>query len=256
MDSAKQAAAIKCQRCRVAMKPDSMFCSNCGAAKAEQAAGDHSKVYVASIIALCIALAAILILFGVRSAASDQTVSAVYITPSPTPDGPSTIDAPVAKPATPPLFLLPTTQTVELSNEVHYLRMKTQMLGATTGGGPFEMRGIGDEPIIGFRVTTARWDGKSIVRTLLPVYGSDNSVVTQSMIVGRPGYAVGGVIVDGDDHVTAMQIVFMKILSHGLSLKNAYTSDWIGDPTGDPTHLLGGHGQFVIGIYGRKRDEC
>jgi hypothetical protein len=130
--------------------------------------------------------------------------------------------------------------------------MKTQMLGATTGGGPYEMRGRDNEPIIGFRVSTAKWGGKSIIRNLQPIYPSDNSIVTPSMVVAREGYAVGAINVDGDDHVTAMQIIFMRIQARGLSVKDSYESDWIGQPTGDPTNLLGGHGHFVIGIYGRK----
>jgi hypothetical protein len=179
-------------------------------------------------------------------------MTAVYINPPPAPAPPVPVDLPIEKPAFRPPRIAPTTQIVQLPKETHYMRLKTQMLGATTGGGPYQVLGSTNEPVIGFRVTTADWGGKSIVRNLQPVYPSDNSVVTRSMVVARPGYAVGGVIVDGDDHVTAMRVVFMRIQPHSLSVKDAYESDWIGQPTGDPTNLLGGRGQFVIGIYGRK----
>jgi hypothetical protein len=130
---------------------------------------------------------------------------------------------------------------------------KTPMLGATTGGGTFQIAGPGGkEPVIGFRIKMAQWDGKSIVRQLQPIYASDNCIATTSMTVAREGYAVGGVIVDGDDQVTAMRIIFMRLQGNALLTQDSYQSDWFGQPTGDPTHVLGANGQLVTGIYGRK----
>ena len=72
------------------------------------------------------------------------------------------------------------------------------------------------------------------------------------MILAKDGYAVGGVYFDGDQHVTAMSIVFMRITANGLNTADTYRSRWIGQPTGRPTELLGGDGKRVVGIYGRK----
>ncbi len=232
----------------------------CAAESVQPSGTHHVKWALVAMGAACVLLIGALIFRGMVTLVADQSqppVSAVYITPAPAPvtlapTALAPVEAPVVKPVPAAPVAPPTTQVVQLPKEIHYQRLRTQMLGATTGGGPYQMLGTNNEPIIGFRVTTARWDGKSIVRTLQPVYPSDNSVVIRSMVVARPGYAVGGVVVDGDDHVTAMQVIFMRILPHGLSVKDSYESDWIGEPTGDTTTVLGGRGEFVIGIYGRK----
>lgn len=257
-------ATVLCSRCRARLKAGALFCSNCGMQQPARAGGpaaqNHSKALPIIVIGATALVATAIIVFGFRPAAPEPqpqpapgSVSTVYV-PAPPPREPLvTPVAPDPKPtAAAPPALQPTTQIVQLPRQIHYYRIKTQMLGSTTDGGPFEIMGQGHEPIIGFRVTTAPWDGKSIVRTLQPIYPSDNCVPTRSMVVARQGYAVGGVDIDGDNDITAMRIVFMRIEPHGLSVKDAYESDWIGEPTGSTTYLLGGHGQPVIGIYGRR----
>jgi hypothetical protein len=126
------------------------------------------------------------------------------------------------------------------------------MLGSTTDGGPFQKYRPDVEQIIGFRVTPAHWDGKTIVRRIEPIYASDNLIVTPGMFVARPGYVVGGLRLNGDEHVTAMQIIFLRDGAGRLNVSDGYVSDWIGMPTDGGSCVLGANGDRVVGIYGRQ----
>lgn len=130
--------------------------------------------------------------------------------------------------------------------------LKTPMLGSTTGGMKFEKYSKTREPLLGFRIESARWGKTSIIRTLEPIWASDNLVITPSMTIAKPGYAVSGIIVDGDTQVTAMKVQFMRLDGPRLNPADTYETPWFGEPTGAPLTLLGGRGEHVVGIYGRK----
>ena len=126
------------------------------------------------------------------------------------------------------------------------------MLGSQSGGRPFEQMSQSGEPIIGFRVAMARYRNDSVVHELEPIYASDGLVVTPSMIVARPGYAVGGLCLAGDRQITAVRVVFMRLLHDRVDPKDMYQSDWQGDWARWNTYTLGANGDIVTGIYGRQ----
>jgi hypothetical protein len=147
----------------------------------------------------------------------------------------------VGAPATPPA-----------AQQQKFMLEKTHMLGTPTGGRVFETLNPKGEHVIGFRIAMSKSRNDTIVKSFEPIYPSDGLVVTQSMIVARPGYAVGGVRLAGDRQNTADRVVFMRLTAHGLDPDDSYQSDWQGDWARWSTFLLGGDGNIVVGTYGRQ----
>jgi hypothetical protein len=75
----------------------------------------------------------------------------------------------------------------------------------------------------------------------------------QASVVAREGYAVGGISVEGDDFVRAIQVVFVRTAADGkLDPADSYASEWIGHPAGKSITAIDSRGAKVIGIQGRK----
>jgi hypothetical protein len=107
--------------------------------------------------------------------------------------------------------------------------------------------------LIGLRFTLGNWAGKDALGPLTPIFPSTKDQAAEGMsVVAKDGYAVGGLLVDADDHVTALRIIFMKIDKDKLDPKDTYTSDWLGKPSGVEPRKLAGAGAKIIGIHGRQ----
>lgn len=127
----------------------------------------------------------------------------------------------------------------------------TEIVG---GSGGFEFRSVGrgQEPLLGIHYHTIPWRGERAVGLHRALF--DRSMPSiPGVVLAKPGYAVGGMNVDAQDLVNAMEIIFMRLKPDGsLDAADSYKSPWIGTPTGRPTKTLGGTGATVIGIRGRR----
>lgn len=71
-------------------------------------------------------------------------------------------------------------------------------------------------------------------------------------VLAKSGYAVGGLVVDADQFVNAVQPIFMKLRTDGtLDPSDRYDGPWLGQPSGKPTRTIDGRGAKVIGVHGR-----
>lgn len=128
----------------------------------------------------------------------------------------------------------------------------TEVTGGA-GGSPFRMGSKGGEPLIGLAWSPGSWAGQKLIGRLEPMISSDVPRGFQSSVVARDGYAVGGISVEGDDFVRAIQVVFYRVSDDGkLDPADSYTSEWIGHPAGKPVKAIDGRGAKVIGIQGRR----
>jgi hypothetical protein len=84
------------------------------------------------------------------------------------------------------------------------------------------------------------------------VGAGENATPNENTILARPGYAVAGINVNGEQHVRGIQIIFARQSEGRFDLLDTYESDWLGLPPNRPAVRLGGTGQRVIGIHGRK----
>jgi hypothetical protein len=121
------------------------------------------------------------------------------------------------------------------------------------GGAPFRSGSKAKEPVIGFAWSSGSWAGQKLIGRLEPMFTRDVPGGFQTSVVAREGYAVGGISVEGDDFVRAIQVVFVKTTPGGkLDPSDSYTSDWIGHPAGKSVQAIDSRGTKVIGIQGRK----
>ena len=116
----------------------------------------------------------------------------------------------------------------------------------------FRFVGRNQEPLLGFRYRVGRWGNEQAVALNLALF--DRSPARgPDVLVAKEGYAIGGMNVDAQSLVNALQIIFMRLKPDGsLDPSDSYTSSWIGVRSGRPTKTLGGTGAPVIGIYGRR----
>jgi hypothetical protein len=66
----------------------------------------------------------------------------------------------------------------------------------------------------------------------------------------KAGYAVGAIYTRTGSWLDAIQPIFMKLTSSGVDPNDSYKGPFLGGEGGGPT-LLGGDGNFVVGIRGR-----
>jgi len=106
---------------------------------------------------------------------------------------------------------------------------------------------------VGFVYELAEWDSKCIIRTLLPLYSRPLVAGPGSLVLAREGYVVGGILVDSDQYAHAFRVIFMRSINGKIDTRDNYLSDWIGQPSSNlPPKQLGGHGEHVVGVCGRK----
>jgi hypothetical protein len=121
------------------------------------------------------------------------------------------------------------------------------------GGAPFRLGSKAKEPVIGLAWSSGSWAGQKLIGRLEPMFTRDVPPGLQSSVVAREGYAVGGISVEGDDFVRAIQVVFVKTTADGkLDPSDSYVSEWIGHPAGKSITAIDSRGAKVIGIQGRK----
>jgi prepilin-type processing-associated H-X9-DG protein len=132
--------------------------------------------------------------------------------------------------------------------------VRTALVGGT-GGSPYVSSSLRGENVLGFRYEMGTWAGQSIVHTLEPIhnirFATPHSPRLQ-VILARDGYIVGGLIVDGKNYANAIRIIFIRWDGQKTDPTDTYLSNWLGTPVDlEPTQLAG-HGERVIGIYGRR----
>lgn len=132
--------------------------------------------------------------------------------------------------------------------------IQTELLGGH-GGGRFVHVNPTGGPVVGFHYALGSWGGKSVMRTLDPIYdrSSPDVQADPATVVARDGYVVGGLRVESDDSgVYNVQVVFVRFKDGRPDPADTYTSERIGVPAGAALHELGEKGTWVIGTYGRK----
>ncbi|QDU51251.1 hypothetical protein [Gimesia panareensis] len=129
----------------------------------------------------------------------------------------------------------------------------SKLIGNPQGGGVFRTVNLKGKTLLGFRFTMGSWAGEPAVQFLHPIYDRPPAPGTGTAIVAKEGYAVGGLKIDAPKYVSAVQIIFQRVKPDGqLDPSDAYTSEWIGKPSGKETPTVDGAGKKAIGIYGRR----
>jgi len=126
----------------------------------------------------------------------------------------------------------------------------TELVG---GAGGFEFRFVGraQEPLLGIHFRVAQWQGEQALGLTRALFDRKVPKIPD-IAIAKPGYAVGGINVDAQEFVNALEIIFMRLKPDGsLNRADSYKT-WIGTPSGRPTKTLGATGATVIGIYGRR----
>lgn len=133
---------------------------------------------------------------------------------------------------------------------------RTAMVGGH-GGSPYSFSDPQGRTVVGFRYEIGDWGEQSVVHSLDPLYDRGTAPFWSNdgksgVLIGRPGYVVGGIFVDGRNYANAMRIIFMRQNGDHLDPADQYTTDWLGTPIDDTPIQLAGHGERVIGICGHK----
>ena len=131
----------------------------------------------------------------------------------------------------------------------------SKMVGGS-GGEEIEKKSHGaTQPVYGLQYGEGEWEGDRTLRPFEPVFtpGRHGGTNTNKYEMAKDGYAVGGLIVDVDVYVCAVQIIFMRIGEDGqLDPSDSYTSDWLGRPTGKTPVEINGGGRKVVGFHVRQ----
>ncbi|WP_020473654.1 hypothetical protein [Zavarzinella formosa] len=113
-------------------------------------------------------------------------------------------------------------------------------------------------PVVGFHYTLGTFEPVKGLKAgcivhLTPSFDQRQPSFGQKMEMAKPGYAVGAVNVKTNSTVTAIQVVYMKIMPNGtINAKDSYTGDWVGEPgPNDKEETLTGNGRKVIGTHVR-----
>ncbi len=127
----------------------------------------------------------------------------------------------------------------------------SELVGGS-GGVPFLVASRGD-PLTGIRCSLGIWNGKGVLDSVEPIFGPGGQQTSLPTAVAREGYAVGGLNIDADEYVVAVQAVFFRLRPNGrLDPGDRYTSQWLGTPSGRPPRTVGLKGDKVLGIHGRR----
>lgn len=128
---------------------------------------------------------------------------------------------------------------------------KLPEIGAA-GGFAFESIDGQKRPVIGFHSSFGQWAGKQWIRQMEPFYEDEPALPNSDRVMAKPGYAVGGLLLDTPEFVNAYAVIFMRVTGDGkLDPADSYTSDWIGPKSDKAPQPLNGQGKAVIGVHGR-----
>ena len=130
---------------------------------------------------------------------------------------------------------------------------ETAMVGGS-GGSAYVRADPQKRFVIGFAIRLGQWNGHGTIGRCEPLYQIPSDPVPSDMTIcmAKTGYVVSGVIVNKIDGADGLQIVFARYQWSNVDLKDTYTSDWFGDPQGTDQTQLAGHGERVIGTFGRQ----
>ena len=130
---------------------------------------------------------------------------------------------------------------------------KTEMLGSM-GGSPYVRVDPAKRLVIGFGIRIGSWSNHPTLGYGDPLYTRDTGSVpsNETICLAKDGYAVGGIVVNQLDGADGLQIIFMRIKGAGVDINDSYTSPWFGDTDGSNRTQLAGHGERVIGTFGRQ----
>ncbi|QDU41145.1 hypothetical protein Mal4_55100 [Maioricimonas rarisocia] len=128
---------------------------------------------------------------------------------------------------------------------------RSELVGGE-GGIPFQDFSVDGNPVIGVKVRTGQWSGSEHLARVEPLYESEEQRPPWSITLARPGYVVGAVEVHRGEFVDGLRLTFMRTRADGqLDPADSYTSEWIGQPTENPTRLQR-EDQPIIGFYGLR----
>lgn len=129
----------------------------------------------------------------------------------------------------------------------------SKLIGNPEGGSSFRSVNPQGKAIIGFSYSMGSWDGVAAIRDLTPLYDQSPPRGRSVAVTAKAGYAVGGLKIDAPQYVSAVQIVFYRVKEDGqLDTTDAYTSEWLGKPSGKDAPLIDGAGKKTIGVFGRR----
>lgn len=86
------------------------------------------------------------------------------------------------------------------------------------------------------------------------VYATNSKQSAPLTMKAKPGYAVGAMYMRGGGSWDAFQLYFMRMTDKGLDVRDRYASAYIGGDGGGEG-MLGGDGNFIVGILGRMTDD-
>ena len=146
--------------------------------------------------------------------------------------------------------LLPRTQA---DSELPDGAVRTEEIGLE-GGSPYLKVDQGKRIVVGFSISIGHWSGHETIGHCNPLYGppSDPTPRNTTISLAKDGYVVGGIIVNKVNGADGLQIIFMKMKGSSLDTSDSYLSPWFGDSEGSNRTELAGHGERVIGTYGRQ----
>ena len=125
--------------------------------------------------------------------------------------------------------------------------------------------------LIGFDVALSRWDDRSEIVALRPIYltprgevvgsaagsfsSSRDHKITQTIrVAAKPGYAVGRVTMVTGLQIHAMSVTFMRIKGQALDKNDTYRSPMFGNRGGsEDGRTLSGNGGPIVGVYGNVK---
>jgi len=131
--------------------------------------------------------------------------------------------------------------------------VKTDRVGGN-GGSPYLKADSDKRIVIGFVIQIGSWSGHPTIGHCDPLWteSTDPAPPGATVCLAKHGYGVGGIVVNKVDGADGIQIIFMKLTSGGVDVNDSYLSDWFGDTDGSNHIQLAGHGERIIGTFGRQ----
>lgn len=169
---------------------------------------------------------------------------------------------PPGSPATPDIDPIPTPpesapepDKPERSREVPVGFAASEFAGGQ-GGSEFYDHHTGLAPMLGFECRFKTWTDQQAPTNLRTLYSRDETPERDDLVhfLAEPGFAVGGMETEGENHIYAIRLTFMAIKDDGsLDPNDTYQSDWIGEPREEQPYFTRffGQGAPVLGLAGR-----
>ncbi len=131
--------------------------------------------------------------------------------------------------------------------------IETAMVGGH-GGSPYLRTDRERRIVTGFIIGIGSWSGHLTIGRCEPLWTTPTEAVPSGceLCMAKDGYAVGGVVVKSLDGADGIQVIFMKLTGDGVDAADSYTSAWYGALQPGKQTQLAGHGERVIGTFGRQ----